>query len=409
MATHQPSSSPPTSELLPNSPLSEASYYSAELQETLAIEESVETVAVPDFDTVTRESGHPQSLLDFAKHIVDNAPANFAATTREEQKQKSKKSRKKKKKGPPIDLTAGMTVDERIEFTHFQGERVRYEAKEMKGELKKYWYKRYDLFSRYDDGIKMDRESWFSVTPEKIAVHLAERCRADTIVDAFCGSGGNAIQFAFTCERVIAIDIDPIKLHCAKHNAEIYGVADRIEFILGDFMQLAPSLKADVVFLSPPWGGPSYIGAEVFDLETMIPMNGLELYAKAKAITPNVAYFVPRNTDPKQLASLAGEGNLCEVEQNYLQGYLKALTAYYGELVDPSLALQAQDEDAESDEEESSEEDSSEKDSSEDESTVASDSDADDNQVNAAGGKRSINDDDTTQRKARRTRAPEHD
>jgi trimethylguanosine synthase len=73
---------------------------------------------------------------------------------------------------------------------------------------------------------------------------------------------------------VIAIDIDPVKLHCAKHNAAIYGVADRIEFILGDFMQLAPSLKADAVFLSPPWGGPSYINATVFDLETMIPMNG---------------------------------------------------------------------------------------------------------------------------------------
>ncbi|KAG2183783.1 hypothetical protein INT43_006794, partial [Umbelopsis isabellina] len=395
MAIHQPSSSPPTSELLPNSPLSEASYDSAELQEAHVVEEAVEPATEPDYDTVTRESGHPQSLLEFAKQIVDNAPANFAATTREEQKQKSKKSRKKKKKGLPVDLTAGMTVEERVEFTHFEGKRVRYEAKEMKGELKKYWYKRYDLFSKYDDGIKMDRESWFSVTPEKIAVHLAERCRADTIVDAFCGSGGNAIQFAFTCERVIAIDIDPIKLHCAKHNAEIYGVADRIEFILGDFMQLAPSLKADVVFLSPPWGGPSYIGAEVFDLETMIPMNGLELYAKAKAITSNVAYFVPRNTDPKQLASLAGEGNLCEVEQNYLQGYLKALTAYYGELLDPSLALQAEEEEDESDEQ-----DTTEQDSSEDESTEASDSDADDNQVNAAGGKRSINDDDTTQRKA---------
>jgi hypothetical protein len=32
-------------------------------------------------------------------------------------------------------------------------------------------------------------------------MHIAERCRADTIIDAFCGSGGNAIQFAFTCER----------------------------------------------------------------------------------------------------------------------------------------------------------------------------------------------------------------
>ena len=44
-------------------------------------------------------------------------------------------------------------------------------------------------------------EGWFSVTPEMIAQHIAERCRCDLIVDAFCGVGGNAIQFAFTCER----------------------------------------------------------------------------------------------------------------------------------------------------------------------------------------------------------------
>lgn len=46
-------------------------------------------------------------------------------------------------------------------------------------------------------------EGWFSVTPEKIAEHIAERCRCDVIVDAFCGVGGNSIQFAFTCERGI--------------------------------------------------------------------------------------------------------------------------------------------------------------------------------------------------------------
>lgn len=44
-------------------------------------------------------------------------------------------------------------------------------------------------------------ESWYSVTPEKIAEHIAERCRCELIIDAFCGCGGNAIQFAFTCER----------------------------------------------------------------------------------------------------------------------------------------------------------------------------------------------------------------
>lgn len=64
-----------------------------------------------------------------------------------------------------------------------------------------------------------------------------------------------------------------MKLECAKHNAEIYGVADRIEFIQGDYLALAPSLKADVVFLSPPWGGPEYLEADVFDLQKM-PIDG---------------------------------------------------------------------------------------------------------------------------------------
>ncbi|XP_078610461.1 trimethylguanosine synthase-like [Branchiostoma floridae x Branchiostoma japonicum] len=201
-------------------------------------------------------------------------------------------------------------------------------------EIMKYWAQRYRLFSRFDHGIKMDREGWFSVTPEKIAHHIAERCRCDLIIDAFCGVGGNAIQFAFTCERVIAIDIDPVKLECARHNAAIYGVADRIEFLQGDYLQLAEGLKADVVFLSPPWGGPDYLTADVFDIKTMIVPDGYEIFEKTKQITDNIAYFVPRNADVEQLVSLAGPGGKVEVEQNFLNRKLKTVTAYYGELVD---------------------------------------------------------------------------
>ena len=73
---------------------------------------------------------------------------------------------------------------------------------------------------------------------------------------------------------MIAIDIDPVKIECAQHNAQIYGVADRIEFIQGDYMQLAPSLRADAVFLSAPWGGPEYLNAEVFDIGEMMTPNG---------------------------------------------------------------------------------------------------------------------------------------
>ncbi len=51
---------------------------------------------------------------------------------------------------------------------------------------------------------------------------------------------------------MIAIDKDPQKIALCKNNATVYGVADRIEFIVGDFFEIAKSLKADVVFLSPP-------------------------------------------------------------------------------------------------------------------------------------------------------------
>ncbi|XP_022089690.1 trimethylguanosine synthase-like isoform X1 [Acanthaster planci] len=200
--------------------------------------------------------------------------------------------------------------------------------------MMKYWAQRYRLFSRFDHGIKMDEEGWYSVTPEKIAKHQAQRCRSDLVIDAFCGVGGNAIQLAFTCERVIAIDIDPVKMECARHNAGVYGVADRIEFIQGDYFLLADHLKADVVFLSPPWGGPNYLQADVYDITTMMPLDAFKLFEKTKQISENIAFFVPRNANVDQLASLAGPGGRMEIEQNFLNKKIKTVTAYYGELVD---------------------------------------------------------------------------
>ncbi|KAH7910253.1 hypothetical protein BJ138DRAFT_986064, partial [Hygrophoropsis aurantiaca] len=94
--------------------------------------------------------------------------------------------------------------------------------------LQKYFAQRKRYFSLYDEGCLLDEEGWYSVTPERIAHQIAERCRCDTILDAFCGVGGNAIAFAKTCERVIALDTSPIRLALARHNAVIYGVADRI-------------------------------------------------------------------------------------------------------------------------------------------------------------------------------------
>lgn len=103
---------------------------------------------------------------------------------------------------------------------------------------------------------------------------------------------------------VIAIDIDPKKIQLAKHNATIYKVADRIEFIVGDFFKIAPSLKADVVFLSPPWGGPNYLEQKSTSLRNIVePHGGKYLFQTSKLISNHIAFYLPRNTNVHEVSA----------------------------------------------------------------------------------------------------------
>ncbi|OQR91266.1 trimethylguanosine synthase [Achlya hypogyna] len=203
----------------------------------------------------------------------------------------------------------------------------------MDPSLAKYWAQRYALFTKFDDGIRLDHEGWFSVTPEVISEHHARRIACDVVVDAFTGCGGNAIQLAKTCRQVIAIDMDPAKIEIAKHNAGIYGVADRIEWLVGDAFELLPTLRADVVFLSPPWGGPEYLQAKTFELASMRmgSANGIDLFHLARRVTHDIVYFLPRNTCKKEMRLLAPE-ETCEFEHNFLNKKLKTVTVYFGAL-----------------------------------------------------------------------------
>jgi len=179
------------------------------------------------------------------------------------------------------------------------------------------WRRRYFLFSKFDEGIRMDAESWYSVTPEPIAQHIAERCRCNLILDACCGAGGNAIHFAQTCNHVIACEVSPERIMLAQANARIYRVDDRIEFLLGnvmDFMKSLPADSVDVVFLSPPWGGPEYKHTSGFSLADQVTLygpaqsthhDGIDLFIEARRVARlGVAYYLPRTCS---LASLHRE------------------------------------------------------------------------------------------------------
>jgi trimethylguanosine synthase len=88
------------------------------------------------------------------------------------------------------------------------------------------------------------------------------------------------------------------------------------------------------VFLSPPWGGPKYSSADShFDIKCMRGLDGFEIYRKASLISPNVAYYLPKNTDCAQL-KLLDPGQPIEVEKNIVNDWLKTVTVYFGDLID---------------------------------------------------------------------------
>ena len=211
-------------------------------------------------------------------------------------------------------------------------------------DLQKYWLQRYSLFKLYDQGIRLDRECWYSVTPEIIARHHAARFASTVlgpnciVVDAFAGVGGNAIQLARVCKKVIAIELDPHRVELLKHNALVYGVADRIESVVGDFFKVVDDIKkADLVFFSPPWGGPRYSRKTSYDAEITEDANfgisNLLNIAFKKMGCSGVALYLPRNTRLHQLGEVAEKfSTQCEVEREVLNGIFKAITAYYGSL-----------------------------------------------------------------------------
>ncbi|MFC7337886.1 methyltransferase domain-containing protein [Haloferula chungangensis] len=101
---------------------------------------------------------------------------------------------------------------------------------------------------------RVDAEGRYSLTPEALAYEMGKRAQGRRVIDACAGVGGNAIGFARAGCEVTAIEIDSGRLAMARHNAKVYGVADRIRFHCGDACEVVSDLEADLLFVDPPWG-----------------------------------------------------------------------------------------------------------------------------------------------------------
>lgn len=227
------------------------------------------------------------------------------------------------------------------------------------GILKKYWNQRFNLFSKYDEGILLTKELWFSVTPEVISKFTAsiiklgfkDKNEPIFVMDAFAGGGGNINMFLEYFDTVFAADINHIHLYCTENNAKVYFPANEVNsklkllplnwvyaddeldsnYIDEEFennaedetdecvkkgliervyankveslesLEILKDMRLDCIFGSPPWGGPEYMREKYFNLDNVGPYPLEKLLTILLRYTDNVCLFLPKNSNLLQL------------------------------------------------------------------------------------------------------------
>ena len=78
--------------------------------------------------------------------------------------------------------------------------------------------------------------------------------RGCKVVDMGTGCGILAVIAAKKAGKVVAIDINPYAVKCAKNNAEMNGVGNRVSFINGDlFAPLVARKEFDLILFNAPY------------------------------------------------------------------------------------------------------------------------------------------------------------
>ena len=165
-----------------------------------------------------------------------------------------------------------------------------------------HWNLRYELFSKFDDA-RVDAHGLYTMIPEKWALTVADEARGSHILDVCAGLGSMSIAFARSGKSVIAVEIDGDRVEMARHNARLYGVADRIEFRTQDITQ-PDTLKSlpeniDTLWIDPPWGRTinEYRDMPIVRLKDL-DLDGTDLRDLISNIDcKEVLFRVPRNFD----------------------------------------------------------------------------------------------------------------
>eukprot|EP00923_Selenidium_pygospionis_P020303 GHVN01035151.1.p1 GENE.GHVN01035151.1~~GHVN01035151.1.p1 ORF type:complete len:964 (+),score=142.90 GHVN01035151.1:70-2961(+) len=213
----------------------------------------------------------------------------------------------------------------------------------------KYYSRRHELFPNVP-GARLKESALYESTPYSVAREMASRlamwaheerqwsktrCKNTLAVDLCCGVGCDTIQLAHYFDSVIAIDSSPEAIKCAKKNAKLCRVDNKIKFVcmecqtfLAQPNEALPDLGGkdfyDCIYFSPPWGGPMHSAgiSSCFSVWNVIDINIPSLFVMAKRVARTVGVFLPKQQDLLELIHLA-----CLAENQHYLGTKHSVTS----------------------------------------------------------------------------------
>lgn len=109
---------------------------------------------------------------------------------------------------------------------------------------------------KFSKPIFADEDGYEISCREIASQHIAEQLTSSkTAVELCCAVGVTTIQLSKKIDKVYGVDINKFRINCAIKNAGLYGVDDKVEFIIGDVLEkkLLNKIKAEVAILDPDW------------------------------------------------------------------------------------------------------------------------------------------------------------
>jgi len=187
-----------------------------------------------------------------------------------------------------------------------------------------------EILRKFGAGYLADERTFKMGIDQRITTRIAARFRGRRVLETCTGGGFTTIALARAARHVATIEIDPKNQEQARQNVAKAGLAQKVDFILGDALdeQLLLGIPGiDAAFLDPDWADSGAGHVYRFrNANTRPPAD--RLLDVVLLITANAALILPPLVPAVEFQGLPP----FELQRIFMDGEHALLCLYFGEL-----------------------------------------------------------------------------